>query len=131
VLTVSAGGAGGYQVLAFETHPLRSESGVDISDTTCDSGSCDETNADVWTQTTTYGFGFNISGDDIPSDFIDNTYFRQFANQESGESAQIIMSRNGVTKQAQATVTVKANISATQAAGNYQTEIVYLAVPSY
>ncbi len=130
-LTVSAGGAGGYQVLAFEAHPLRSEAGVDISDTTCDNGSCDETTAGVWTQTTTYGFGFNISGDDIPSDFVDNTYFRQFADQEAGESAQIIMSNSGVVKQAQATVTFKANISATQAAGNYRTNIVYLAVPSY
>ena len=131
ILTVSAGGAGGYQVLAFETHPLRSETNVDIPDTTCDSGNCNEATADVWSQNTTYGFGFNISGDDVPTDFIDNTYFRQFANQEAGETAQTVMSKNGVTRQSQATVTYKVNISSTQPSGNYQTQIVYLAVPSY
>lgn len=130
-LTVSAGGAGGYQVLAFETHPLRSETNAEIPDTTCDAGNCDETSAGVWSQTTTYGFGFNISGDDIPTDFVDSTYFRQFANQESGEDPQVVMSKNAVTSQSQATVTYKANISSNQAAGNYQTQIVYLAVPTY
>ena len=131
VLTVAAGGAGGYQVLAFESHPLRSESGDDIADTTCDNNDCDETVAGVWTSTTSYGFGFNIQGDDIPSDFIDTTYFRQFANQEAGESPQVIMSSNSVTQQSQATVTYKANISPTQPAGNYQTSITFLAVPMY
>ncbi len=130
-LTVTAGGAGGYQVLAFEDHPLRSEGGIDISDTTCDTGNCDETNAEPWTQNNIYGFGFNINGDDIPSDFVDTTYFRQFANSESGEIPQSVMVGTSVTETSQATVTYKANVSATQATGNYETGIVYIAVPTY
>ncbi|MCD6225690.1 hypothetical protein J7J95_01245 [bacterium] len=130
-LTVSAGGAGGYQVLAYENHPLRSEQNEDIPDTTCDSGTCSETTADVWTQNTTYGFGFNMSGDDVPSDFVDSTYFRQFANKENNESPQVVMSSNSVTSSATATVTYKVNISSSQAAGNYENAITFVAIPIY
>lgn len=130
-LTVSAGGANGYEVLAYESHPLRSENNTDIPDTTCDNGNCDETTAEEWVQDTTYGFGYNIQGDDIPSDFTDSDYFRQFADDEADETHQTVMSNNSVTEQAQATVTYKANISATQETGNYETSIVYIAVPRY
>jgi len=130
-LTVSAGGAGGYQVLAYEDHPLRSRQGAEIADTICDNGSCDETSAEVWAQNTTYGFGFNISGDDVPADFVDATYFRQFADDEGGETHQAVMSKSSVTTQSQATVTYKVNISSTQEAGRYETGIVYIAVPIY
>lgn len=130
-LTVSAGGAGGYQVLAFENHPLRSQTGAEIPDTTCDNNNCSETTAAVWQQTTTYGFGFNISGDDIPADFVDSTYFRQFANQEEGESAQEIMGSTSITRSSQATVTYQVNISSLQEAGTYSNAIVFIAVPRY
>ncbi len=131
VLTVRAGGAGGYQVLAFENHPLRNQTGSIIADTTCDNNDCDETQAGVWQSTATFGFGFNMSGDDVPSDFADTSYFRQFANHEGGETAQTVMASNDVTRQSQATVTYKVNISASQAAGRYENTIVYIAVPSY
>jgi len=130
-LTVSAGGAGGYQVLAFEDHPLRSEGGIDIPDTTCDTDACDETDADPWVQNDEFGFGFNINGDDVPSDFANTTYYRQFADDETNETPQSVMVGTSVTENSQATVTYKANISATQATGNYETGIVYIAVPSY
>ncbi|MFH1601467.1 MAG: hypothetical protein ABIB61_00740 [Candidatus Shapirobacteria bacterium] len=130
-LNVSAGGAGGYQVLAFENHPLRSEQANDIVDTTCDTLSCDETDADPWINDSIYGFGFKISGDDIPEDFEDSTFFRQFADQEGAESAQIVMSSDAVTSSSTATVTYKVNISGSQAAGNYENAITYIAVPGY
>ncbi len=130
-LTVSAGGAGGYQVLAFEDHRLKNESGVYIPDTTCDTDSCDETDADPWTQNDEYGFGFNINGDDVPSDFVNSTYYRQFADDELDEPHQSVMVGASATESSQATVTYKANISATQAMGNYETGIVYVALPTY
>lgn len=130
-LTVSAGGAGGYQVLAFEDHPLRSEGGIDIPDTTCDTDSCDETDADPWTQINKFGFGFNINGDDVPADFVNTTYYRQFADDEANEIHQSVMVGTSVTESSQATVTYKANVSATQTMGNYETGIVYIAVPAY
>ncbi len=130
-LIVKAGGAGGYQVLAFEDHPLRPALGADIPDTTCDTGLCDETNADPWIQTNKYGFGFNMTGDNISSDFADNTYFRQFANKEDGEAAQVIMNSDLVTRSATASATFKANVSPDQAGGDYQNSVVFIAVPKY
>jgi len=131
ILTVSAGGAGGYQVLAYESHPLRPETGVDIDDTSCDNGNCTKTNAEIWSQNTTYGFGFNINGDDTPADFADTTYFRPFADFETYGAGEEIMASSEATKSAQTTVTYKANISQTRAAGNYKTNIVYIALPTY
>lgn len=130
-LTVSAGGAGGYTVKASENKPLTSTSNNTIPDTTCDAGGCSQTTAGVWSQNTTYGFGFNMSGNDIPADFIDSTYFRQFADRNAGESAQTVMSSANVGRSRQATVTYKVNVSNIQAAGNYQNILMFVATPTY
>lgn len=132
ILSISTKGAGGYSIYAYEAHPLQHTNGTsDIPDTTCDDGLCDQTNATVWADQSIPGFGFNISGDSVASDFLDSTYFRQFADQDSSEDAQIVMSSTDITRLDQATVTYKAGISASQDAGNYQTYIVYIAVPGY
>lgn len=130
-LTVSAGGAGGYQVSAVENNPLTSAAASTIPDTTCDGSDCDETSAGVWSQNTTYGFGFNMSGDDVPSDFTDSTYFRQFADASSAESAQVVMSSTDVGKSRQSTVTYKINVSTIQAAGTYENIITFVCTPFF
>jgi len=130
-LTVTSGGAGGYQIKASEDHPLKvSSSGKTIPDTNCDT-SCSETAAGIWSSNSKYGFGFNMSGNDIPGDFTDLTYFRQFADRSSVESPQIVMSSTGVGSGRQATVKYKVNISGTQAAGVYSNTIMYTAIPAY
>jgi len=130
-LTVSAGGAGGYQVTSIADHPLKLQaSSTTIPDTSCDS-SCDETAAAAWINTANYGFGFNLTGNDIASDFTDSTYFRQFADLALTESPQIIMSSASVGSNRTATVTYQANISASQAAGDYSNQITYAAIPTY
>lgn len=129
---ISTKGAGGYTVYAYELHPLRHSNGTDeIPDTTCDTAACDQTNADPWTDTDIPGFGFNIQGDSVPADFVDSTYFRQFADNEATETMQTVMSSANVTDGSTATVTYKAGIDANQTAGNYQTAVVYIAVPGY
>lgn len=131
-LTVSAGGAGGYQVTARENNPLKIVSGTPtIPDTLCDAGTCSETTAGAWTQTNKYGFGFNMAGDDIPTDFTGATYFRQFADTSNSETAKIVMSSTKVGRSRVATVTYKVNISSLQKAGQYQNIIYYTAIPSY
>lgn len=131
-LTVSAGGAGGYSVTAIQNHPLKLQaSSTTIPDTLCDTGSCDQTNADLWTNTANFGFGFNMTGDDIASDFEDSTYFRQFADLVSAESPQTIMSSDTVGSNRTATVTYQINVSATQSAGDYSNQITYAAIPTY
>jgi hypothetical protein len=135
VLTVSAGGAGGYQVTAQENKPLTSTAGATIADTTCNGNgqTCNETVAKIWTDNAKYGFGFNISGDDVPADFVDSTYYRQFADASlpEPESAQVIMGSSNVGRSRQTTVTYKINVSNIQAAGNYENIITFICTPSF
>ncbi len=132
VLTIDTKGAGGYIVYAYESHPLQHSNNLDyIPDTTCDASDCNETIAKPWTNPTTPGFGFSITGSQVPVDFTDATYFRQFANNSASEAMQPVMSSASVAFQNQATVTYKAGIVGGQTAGNYRTEIIYIAVPGY
>lgn len=130
-LTVSAGGAGGYQVKAFESSPLKTFNDLStIPDTSCDS-SCDEETAGEWTQNTKYGFGFNVSGDDVPDDFTNDDFFRQFADISSAEIPQVVMSSIYVGKSREALITYKVNVSGVQEAGTYSNIITYVAIPTY
>jgi len=131
-LTVSSGGAGGYAVTANEDHPLQLQNtATNIPDTTCDLGTCSETTAGVWTNTGKYGFGYNMSGDDVPAAFINSTYYKQFANKAGLETSQVVMQNSNVGKNRVATVTYKVNISPTQSAGDYDNSLMFLATPTY
>lgn len=131
-LTVSNGSAGGYIVTASENHPLRlNAKGIDIPDTTCDSGTCTTTTARAWTLPGTFGFGYNctnVSGTDCSTDFVNSTYFRPFA---ASPSAVTVMSSSNVGRNRQATITYKLNVSAVQAAGLYTNVINFIATPTY
>jgi len=130
ILTVSFGAAGGYQVTAQENKPLTSDANDTIADTTCDASDCDESDAGVWTLDTTYGFGYSMSGNDVPGGFSGGKY-KQFADTAAAESAQIVMSSLNVGRDRQATVTYKVNITNIQAAGTYGNIITFIATPSY
>lgn len=133
-LTVYFGGAGNYQVTVIEEGPMRTFSGENIiDDTSCNGGSdtCTEYLAKRWTLNTAYGFGYNMSGQDIPSDFIDSSYYRPFPNRLQNEPPAVVMTSNNVGKNRQATMTLKVNISPLQAAGSYQTVINFVATPSF
>lgn len=133
-LTVSFGGAGQYQVTAAELGPMTSLAGGNtISDTSCNGGAdtCTETSSKVWTSNSAYGFGYNMSGNDVPSDFINTTYYRPFSDRNAAETPSVVMSNTNVGKNRQSTVTFKLNISAIQPAGTYQTVINFVATPSY
>ena len=131
-LTITTRGAGGYTIYAYETHPLRHADGTtDILDTDCDAGTCTISDAQVWSNQSDPGFGFNINGHDTPVDFTDSTYFRPFADDEDGDTMQVVMSSSNIANARTATVTYKAGIAGNQAAGNYETHIIYVAVPGY
>lgn len=133
-LTVSFGASGGYQVTAIEEGPMRTFNNAStIPDTSCDGGgnTCNETLAKPWTNNSAYGFGYNMSGNDIPSDFINNTYYRPFPDRSQNENPAIVMSSTNVGHNRQSTVTFKINISSIQPAGKYQTIINFVATPSF
>lgn len=130
-LTVASGGAGGYQVKASENNPLKvANLATTIPNTNCDT-SCTNVAAAVWTNNSKYGFGFNMSGNDIPGDFVGLTYYRPFADRSAAQSPQVVMSSVTVGAGRQSTVTYKLNIQGTQAAGIYNNTIMYTAIPAY
>ncbi|HUV72471.1 MAG TPA: hypothetical protein VMW25_05700 [Clostridia bacterium] len=135
-LTVSAGGAGGYQVTTQENHQLMVyATGALIPDTTGDNSDISEETAGDWALDTTYGFGYTMYGDDVPTPFptaapAGNSY-KQFADISKNEDPQVIMSSDKVAKNHTATVTYKVNISASQPAGRYHNVITYIATPTY
>lgn len=133
-LTVSFGGAGQYQVTAQELGPLTLiGQSPTVPNTGCDGGgnTCTTTTAKPWTLSSAYGFGYGMSGQDIPADFIDSTYYRPFPDRLLSQSPAVVMSNTNVGKNRQSTVTFKLNISGSQAAGTYQTVINFVAIPSY
>jgi len=131
-LTVNARGAGGYNIYAYELKPLTHDTSpsTTIPDTNCDSG-CTISSASVWTTQSNPGFGFNMSGTNVSSDFTDSTYFRPFADDSDGDAMQVIMTSSDIAKDDLATVNLKAGVSGNQAAGQYQTGLVFVAVPGY
>lgn len=135
-LEVNCGSAGGYQVTAQENDRLTSTAGSHIEDTTCDpTDTCTHTDEGTWEQNTTYGFGYTMNGDDVPSEFASGTMFKNFAD-VPGDEPQKVM---GLTPEEgheagrgkQATMTLKVNISGTQAAGVYENIITFIATPTY
>lgn len=130
-LIVTAPGQG-YSVSVYETEKLKLSGGLDtIPDTTCDSGPCTETSAEPWTTPTNNGFGYNLTGSDISSDFVSSSYFRPFPDFSLGETPAIIMSSVEAGKNRTATVTYKLSPSGSQASGTYSTNIIYIATPTY
>ena len=134
-LTVSAGGAGGYQVTAQENKPLTSGAGSTIPDTTCDDGSCTESLAATWSKSSTYGFGYTLTGNDVPLPFPSvgpaGNKYKQFANLTLNEVLEPVMSSRVVGKNRSATMTTKINVAGTQPAGSYQNIITFIATPTY
>ncbi len=128
-LTVTAPGQG-YSVTAMESSKLTSANSNTIPDTICDT-SCTTTTAGVWNSTSAYGFGYNVSGSDVPADFVGSTYFRPFPDISLGGTPATVMTSTAAGKNRTATVTYKAAISGTQAEGSYSTQIVYIATPVY
>ena len=131
-IAVSAKGAGGYTVTAFENYPLtKPGTSTTIPNTSCNSNTCTYGTAAVWTDATKAGFGYNMTGSDYPAGFADSTYFKPFADLSQNQPAQTIMSNAGVVKQQQGIVTYKVAVGGSQGAGQYENHIIYIATPGY
>lgn len=132
-LTVSYEPGFSYQVFVFEDHPLRALE-EEIPDTTCDNGVCSESTGAIWENPLTYGFGFrcdSLVGSPCLDDFRDPSFFKQFANQESGEAYQTVMRGSGVEVKEEARLTYKVNISGTQKSGPYKNILTHMAIPNF
>ena len=132
-LTISCGSAGGYQVTVLANQQLTNQTSSTIPKTTCgpDPNQCTLTTAQPWTSTDYYGFGYNMTGDDVPTDFTDSTYFRPFPDEDSADSAKTLMNGSNVGRNLQSTVAYRINISDTQAAGDYKSILTFVATPTF
>lgn len=120
----------GYTILARAQHELRSPQSDEIPFTNCDAP-CTINTAQTWIDPMNVGFGFNVNGTHASPDFVSTSYFRPFANAENAEMAQTIASHGSLVTDDTLTVTYKASVNDSQAAGNYTTVIDYTAVPNY
>jgi len=134
-LIVSAGSAAGFTVKVIEDHSLRiSNQDSIIADTSCDpSLPCSVGQAAPWIETTSYGFGFNITGDGVDSaNFISPDHFQPFPNNELGQDPVTIMSAaRAYGKTSSAAISYKINVSPSQLNGLYQNTIQFIALPSF
>lgn len=146
-LTVSFGSAGSYQVTAIEETPMKTMFNKIIPDTNCNGGVnvCDENTANLWDDVNTYGFGYKITGEDIPDTYSScvSSYgtecFRRLPDLNSSEDPVVVMSNLNVTgntdptlpNKHKATVGFKINVSPIQEAGSYQTIINFVATPGF
>lgn len=137
-LKVNSGSAGGYQVTVQENKALTSTSGTTIPDTGCDiTDGCDQNNSGTWTENDTYGFGYTITGKDVPIEFSSNKY-KRFANASSlpTENPVKIMGLTpaeevAAEKNKIATMSARINISGLQAAGVYHNILTFTAIPTF
>lgn len=131
-ITISSSANYGYAVYAYEEHPLKLTAGsATIPNTTCDAGGCTSSSAAIWSNQSIHGFGYNMSGDDIPADFVSSSYYRPFADNSLSEQMQVVMSASTRVTSRTATITYKAGADATDSAGSYATSVAFIAVPSY
>ena len=142
-ITITSPSGQGYQIMTHQNHPLAiNNSGTTIPDTTCDNGTCTESQSDTWANSSIYGFGFNTIGINnsgvathvgTSAYFANQNYYRQFADYSASppEENQIVMSEDSPVQNRQARVTYKTNISSIQTAGDYQNAITFTAIPKY
>jgi len=133
LISVNFGPVGLYQVAVEEMGKLRAQTGAHIPDTTCNGGSksCSKTSANLWNSTSAYGFGYAMSGNDIPSDLNSHDYYRPFPDGSLNEIPTTIMSNIEGGNNRQSTITFKANVSPNQESGTYQTFIKFIVTPNF
>ena len=132
-ITVSGDPSYWYSILAYENHELESAQRQMIPNTTCDDGTCTDTKASPWTDTLTFGFGYqceNLEGADCEKSFRDSDMYKKFSVGAISQNGRTIMTGNTASEK-KAKIYYKINVPGTQPQGEYQNMITYLAVPGY
>jgi hypothetical protein len=129
-LVVSTNAGAGYSLTTQETSAMSTVDGkYTIPDTTCNAGSCSESAAGAWTDATKNGLGHTCFNQDnnpnCNAAYANGTLFRQFANIAGGETPQAIMS-SSTPASVTARIKFRLSVGASQAAGTYKTQILYI-----
>lgn len=132
-LKVTSGASHGYKVTIIADNHLKKNNGVYIPETSCDDStkSCTVNTANIWNSLSSYGFGYSLSGDDIPTDFKSSLFYKPFALESEGFKPSVLMSNSQVGRKKEAVMSLKLNVSNEQETGQYQNTLKFVAIPSY
>ena len=141
-LSVSTNSSGGY-VLTTETDTSLKSAGGDLIDSgNCD-GTCTQSTGDTWATDTNNGFGYfceNGTGTDCATALDTTSEYVNFPctgadadcdPRTGGESPVTVMSNTGQVSGNVAEIHYKLSVSGTQAAGDYETTVTYIATPTF
>lgn len=122
-----------YEVTVLQEYPLRGSSKNTISNTRCDNENapCNISLAKRWSSDRSYGFGYSLSGDDIPNDFLSQDFYRVFPNDSSDQPSMTIMSAIHAESKRESHMRFKLNIAPSIPEGTYETIIDFVALPDY
>lgn len=131
ILSVSTNALDGYAVTASESAALTmlDTPANTIPDTTCAAGACTAITTADWSETSYKGFGYalaNLTGTPVA---LANRYNNggTFMARPFGRTAQSIMDNTAVTNLDQAYVCYRTIVSGSQAAGDYENYVTYIA----
>ena len=118
----------GYEVMVYQDHKLQTFDASNwIEDTACDNPYCDVDTAASWLSSSVYGFGYNVTGHDVSTDFNSSAdYYRPFST-----SPITFMESSEAARNRQSVIKAKINIDNTQATGTYQTVLRFIAIPKF
>jgi hypothetical protein len=99
--------------------------------TKCDSpeAPCTRSQAQPWTSSRAYGFGYTVTGPSVLSDFIDDTYFRPFAHFDAQERPHLMADGTSEIVPDTTTMNIKLQFPETQPEGSYTSELHVIALP--
>jgi hypothetical protein len=120
----------GYEILAFEDHPLADASYVHIIPaTSCDRGLCSSRISAEWKENLTYGLGYRceLEKGNCPG-FESADTFKKFANESKNEEYQDIFG-SGFSNSGKIKIYYKLNISSTQPNVVYSNTSSFIALP--
>lgn len=139
ILSISTNAGGGYVVTASESGLLTAYSVTGtptIADTTC-GGSCTTSTAAEWNTVTQRGFGYalqNVTGTpvtNVSSTLPYNYSGRTFNARPFGTTGASIMTNTAAVDVEQAYVCYRVVVSGSQAAGDYENYVVYIATATF
>lgn len=140
MLSVSTNAAGGYAVTASESGVLTAYDVTGtptIANTTCDSGTCayNDSSASQWIVTTNKGLGYalqDVNGDSV-ADTLEWGTGSDFKARPFGTTGAQVMRANpaGPVDSDQAYVCYRVIVSGTQAAGDYENYVIYIATATF
>lgn len=130
-ITIGNGNTHGYNVKVAQNEPLSTSLGAQIPDTACDAlkdSVCTPVGSAKWKEITSYGLGYQMSGNTVPKDFSKNDGYRPFAALTRNEKSVTIMESTAKKTVDQAAMNLRVNIAKQQPVGIYRNTINFTAI---